>query len=261
MSTSDTANRMGSLFNDFLEAAKAIEERPALEAHIRDAEADRDRAQSEVIFVNNRLTEAGNTIAELRTKVAQLEADLARATFRETEARNSMDLVLGALKETMNNAKAAVELVEPPVPEPVPVQPEVTIDAAFPYEVRTEEQHNMAGMFSGPAPTNPPSLSGGADEGYTFPSSGGVTVGDATQSPYGTPPAAVPAPAGETASAYWTEPRREEQVWSEPIPVKPYAGQPYWMKSSSMTWATWEAGGGAVPHWVDRTGPGFDTIL
>ncbi len=258
MSTSDTANRMGSLFNDFLEAAKAIEERPALEAHIRDAEADRDRAKSEAQFANERLTAAGDTIAELRTKVAELEAALAQATFREKAARDSMDLVLGALKETMNNAKAAVELVEPPTPEPVPA--EVTINESFPYDDRldrpyesarpVEQYHSTAGMFSGPAPTNPPSLSGGAD------------AGDATPSLYGTPPAAAPAPVGETASAYWNEPRREESVApSTFVDPKPYAGQPYWMKPSNMPWATWEAGGGAVPHWVDRTGPGFDTIL
>lgn len=257
--TSDTANRMGSLFNDFLEAAKAIEERPALEARIIEAEVARDRARSEANFANERLASAGDTIVDLRAKVAELEAALAQATFREKAARDSMELVLGALKETMSNAKAAVELVEPPAPEP---QPEVTtIDVPFPYESRAEEHHNMSGLFSGPAPTNPPSISGGADEDYTFPSSGGVTVSDATPSLYGTPPAADPVPPAETASAYWNEPRRSEPVAATSEPQRPYAGQPYWMKSSNITWATWEAGGGTVPHWVDRTGPGFDTLL
>lgn len=253
MSTSDTANRMGSLFNDFLEAAKAIEERPALEARIIEAEVARDRARSEANFANERLASAGDTIVDLRAKVAELEAALAQATFREKAARDSMELVLGALKETMSNAKAAVELVEPPAPEPVPVEPEVTIiDTPFPYEPRPVEQfHSTAGMFDGPQPVNPPSLSGGADAGEPNHPFGGPSAGDATPSLSGTPAAAPPVPAEAPACASLDEP-------GDPMP---YAGQPYWMKSSNITWATWEAGGGAVPHWVDRTGPGFDTIL
>ena len=215
----DTAavDRMGSLFNDFLAAAEAIKQRPQLEAKVADAEAQRDRAKAEAQFANDRLEDEQIRNDALRAKVAQLEADLAQATFREKEARDNLGLVVDTLKGAMSNAKAAIELVEPPVVEP-----------PSPVEASTTTELPGAYPWNEPVPPNPTMLS----TGDIAPASDIAPTVEA--SPYGTPQAAAPVPVEDTAS-------------------KPYSDKPYWVKPDAVSWKTWTEGGGDKAPWIKET--------
>lgn len=214
MTDNTAVDRMGSLFNDFLAAAEAIKERPQLEAKVREAEANRDRADASARFMEERYNNLAADYDAIKAKLAVLEADLAQATFRETEVRNKLEAVVSVLKDTMSEAKAAVELVEPPAPvvEPTPEQAEVTIDVPFPYTTNTTSAQ----------PSDRPTLSSGDGAGDATPTLSGITL-DA-------PPVPAEAPA-----------------------FKPYFDKPYWLKPDNLSWRDWTNGGGDRAPWVKET--------
>ena len=124
--TMDTPHTTG-LFAELLAGAQAVQERPTILA-------ERDRAKAELEAANDRLNEyrtwhddMARQINDLKAAADAKEAELAQATFRESQVRTQLEMLVDAFKTVVGDAQAAVELVTPK-PEPVPVpQPEPSV--------------------------------------------------------------------------------------------------------------------------------------
>src|SRR5271166_1189545 len=109
---------MNTVFAAFAEAARALEEKPLLEATVATARMERDTARSALdtmLELHN-----ANMIERLalQDRITTLEASLDSATFREKEAGDKLALVAAVLKDSMKATADVVELVEP-TPQPV----------------------------------------------------------------------------------------------------------------------------------------------
>ena len=209
-------NATHSLFAELLEGAKALEERPTLIA-------DRDKAKAESDFHKARLDEykiwhddMSKQIADLKATIEAKEADLVQATFRESQVRSQLEMLVGAFKTVVGEAQAAVELVEPPKPATPDVPSNVT-------EAQPTEAQPAATPFEGSeavADTSP-----SQDTSDTSQGSNTIAANTSDSEVSGNIPAGAPTPNA-------TAPR------------------PYWAKPTAMKWSEWISKGGERAPWV-----------
>lgn len=240
---SDNSN-VGAVFAAFVEAQKAMQRLPEAEAELArkagELQVTYDRLQAQ-FEANDKLMAKLN---DLQSALAAKEAELAQATFRETEARGKLDTLVSVLKGTVDEATAAIDLVQPPKQqetEPAPVNPAPDPDFGF-YGEQS-------------APTTPPSAPADTDGSNSpvssAPSDGGgeVDIPGVYHHSIGfvheTPEAA------RSPEEFPTTATGSESNGSPPTQsAAPYANKGYWEKPDGMTWQAWAAGGGNVPYWV-----------
>jgi hypothetical protein len=120
---------MSTLFSEFAAAYEAIRQLPILEAKAAEALAAQEKAVDDLCTIKDQLVDRDTEIANLALKLAEAEAALAQATFREKEAGDKLEVILGAVKSIVGEGSAAVSLVEPPVVS-VPPIPSTSTDTS-----------------------------------------------------------------------------------------------------------------------------------
>jgi len=233
----DTPNTHG-LFAELLAGAKAVQELPQIIA-------ERDIAKSDVEFQKGRLSQtqteldkANAALTEQELRIKALEAELAQATFRETEVRAKLETLVSSFKNVIGEVKAAAELatelVEPtPAPQPEPVA------------VAPETQYNLEHVISPFVDANvSPSGSYDATSGTTQGLTGDTTPSTSVEQPSSLFTQTSP-PSDTTESGSDTT----ETPFVGALPPDPI-NKPYWEKPTNTTWREWINSGGERAPWV-----------
>jgi len=126
-------------FNGFIEAAQALKDRPALETKIADLESQVSYLQANNDATHSAYQALTDQHGEKISRIKELEAALADATFRERQVRDQLHTVQQAVS-------SLVSTITPPAPEPVPVP---TGTGTEPVAVRPESDD----FLSSPKPT------------------------------------------------------------------------------------------------------------
>src|SRR5690242_9505161 len=127
-------NSVNAVFNAFVEAQKAMQRLPEVEAELARKAGELQVTYEKLGNAYDVEDKLNRELAEMRNLLAAREAELAQATFRETEARGKLDTLVSVLKGTVDEATAAIDLVQPPKqpePEPAPVNPAPDPDFGF----------------------------------------------------------------------------------------------------------------------------------
>lgn len=212
-----TESRTQGLFAELLEGARALEERPALEAKIADAQSARDYAMATAKFAEERYAALAADYDRIKAELATKEAELAQATFREKEAGDKLEVLVDAFKSVSRKVNESVELVAPePKPElesmpaPTPVA-----DTSTTSTTAGEVSTDLPGTY----PWNKPEVTEVAVTSNPDPISVASTD------------TGMPSTVDTSAS-------------------KPHADKPYWFKPDSLTWREWIDGGGERAPWL-----------
>ena len=270
----------------FTSAFGSVAKVKELEAKIADLSADRDHAYSDATSAHERADRITADNDTLRSRLAELEAALNDATFREGEVRGKLEMLVSTFKSVVGEAQAAVELIEPP---PV-VAPETSLDehlsineriAETPMAVadpvignptepatleasQTSETSNgngwqskiaekAFGNYEDQATSNPTPTVPVDDHGLSATSSSVETDETSASmvlrpfSASSTTPPDTPAPPSSTES-----PATPSDTASSPSDTKKHWNRSaFWEKPELMSWNEWYSGGGLLPNWLD----------
>jgi hypothetical protein len=258
------------LFAELLEGANALAQRPTLIAEkdqaIAEAKAAHDRAES----FANRLWQREAEISDLKAKLEEKEAALAQATFQHSELGSKLSLVASVLKDVMGNATAAMELVEPPKPEPELVIGEpVTVEGVKTYDpdpTPSTEASQSSDTNLGSTTTNSEKQVGGPvdlpgtfihSEGFIETKVGEHSIIEPTrgepfvtspedQSASGPTASSMDAPSAVAAPATGSSSADTPAVNSTAASLP----KPYWEKPKDEEWFSWAKAGNDVAPWV-----------
>ena len=240
--------QVNAVFNAFVEAQKAMDAVPVLEAELQKTNALFARSESELEFTREKVTARDETIASLQSKIAELEANLDAASKSGKELSDRLSVVVDALRGVTKSANEAVELVAPtpvPVVEPPTVQPvdsaeqvtDVPLWARKPSDwdssYPTKQEQNRP--FAVPASsTNSISEPGRSSE---------VGVVDTDHEGQSVP---HPTVASEPTSQWPNAPTNSA---GPSVSARLYEGQSYWEKPTDMSYDEWASKGGEMPPW------------
>lgn len=224
-------SRTQGLFAELLEGARALEERPGLEAKIADAEAASARANAAAKFAEERYAALAADYDRIKAELAAKEAELAHATFREKEAGDKLAVLVGAFKSVNREINETVELVAPePKSEPVPT-PEPTSTTST---TAGESSTDLPGVY--------PWDQGMIPDTYNEPTATDVASDKTTE--VAVTPQEGPTSDTSASTIGMTTPTADTSVF------KPYADKPYWLKPDSLSWRDWTNGGGDRAPWL-----------
>jgi uncharacterized coiled-coil protein SlyX len=281
---------VNAVFTAFVEAQKAMDRLPELEAKLAVAEQTAQHLNTAVDHHKATIDDREATIEALNTKVASLEAALAQATFREKEVRDQRQVLLDAVRGIVKEVTETTALVDPP-PLPVETTASPPTEDSVPLDPTPHSTSGPSGgsvavsVQSDPAiptggPTGPASITGDG-----WPSYDSGSVGQSASDPTG--PGSV-ATTGEPISPSTAEATRNSDgpfasstagqstsaVSAEATPAEASSTQQsassadtrviasppkdYWLKPSSMTWRQWQSYGNLIPHWIDPASDGMD---
>ena len=241
----DTSATHG-LFAELLEGAKALEERPTILAERDNAKREAEQHKGTVDQYKQWHEDMATQIAQLKEALANKEADLDHATFREGQVRAQLEMLVGAFKTVVGEAQAAVELVEPKPAADVAVATEVTQSAAVPFQGDTASQVKDSNDTSG-SNTVTGNLTA-TEQPDTVQAAGTVSNGgNGASDPFATNPASSEpsSQAAGTDTAPTGNSADTNQAQGNPN------AKAYWNKPTSETWRSWTASGGERPHWVE----------
>lgn len=225
------------LFAELLQGAKALEERPQLEARIRDLESDRDYALQESFAAKDEAQRLREHLSSLEARIAEREAALAQATKSAEDAQNTLTQIVGLVKGISDDVGAVVSLAEPPVP-PMP----------YASTSDTTGGYSLDPIGEGVVVTSVEADRGPSEE---FPASDGASPTGSVfeRDPFAnsiyhheeTTPNPTPTAGGD---AEWSTPNATE------VTPNTVGNKPYWTKPDHQTWQSWLAEGGDLAPWV-----------
>ena len=254
----------------FTSAFGSVAKVKELEAKIADLSADRDHAYSDATSAHERADRITADNDTLRSRLAELEAALNDATFREGEVRGKLEMLVSTFKSVVGEAQAAVELIEPtPVPEPPPMavaDPVIgnptepaTLEASQTSETsngngwQSKIAEKAFGNYEDQATSNPTPTVSVDDHGLSATSSSVETDETSASmvlrpfSASSTTPPDTPAPPSSTES-----PATPSDTASSPSDTKKHWNRSaFWEKPELMSWNEWYSGGGLLPNWLD----------
>lgn len=283
---------VNNVFNAFVEAQRAMQRLPEAEAELAKAKGELGVTYDKLDRAYMGQSNLQDEIYRLRDELAAKEAALSDATFREEQTRNQLQMLVGTLKSVVGEAHAAVELVEPPKPEPVveavSVDPNAgSVSAASGTDTQglsrdippagqggTEPSGDVDWRAQRDAnPTQADSTSGmtttsagiGGSEPYSPFTDGAQPTSPSTASTSGDSGSATELPGrfpwekeenrnSDPSNVPAPAPTAQTPDASTTAPSKPYAGRAYWHKPDSMTWAEWMSKGGDKAPWVNSDG-------
>jgi chromosome segregation ATPase len=209
-------------------AKQAMEENPQLKTTVQELTKMLDSLQHDHGALRDHHETVIGERAMLETKLAEKEAELEAARFREQTAMEKLNTVVSTLKGAVNALM--------PSPDPVADQPEPELVQQS-AEVLTEAP--AAPINEGPLAIG--QIEDIASEMLSQPNSvvNADTIMDEIERM---------AQAKDTVPS--TEPPQPEiNVPTVPQP-KPYFGKPFSFKPDAVTWPEWVAGGGSRPWWL-----------
>ncbi len=243
--------QMSSFFDEMLEAAKAKEALPTIQA-------ERDHAISRQQFLEQRVEHLGNMVAQLQSQLDAKEVALRDATKSATSNKGNLDLLLDEVRKAMGQVMVATDIVDPK-----PVEPEVV---ELPNPLGTGQSAQTTGGDTSRPTTvaddgreyyvqQPPFVDPTSSTG-NGPSTG---IGEATQTPSGqsdaNPTVTPSAPAQDSPAPTTTASPTDAST----SPFKPDP-KPYWLKPSNLTWGEWKERGNDVPYWASDDADVMNTV-
>ncbi len=254
------------LFNGLLEAGKALEELPQVKKEHASVIKDRDAIandRDEQLFT---IMERDEEIAQLKADLARREAELASATFRESEASakiNNLRAILGTSEpvpvvatEPMSEPHVCAktgglcEAIAEPVgqPQAADSQSDSTTLAEDRADAWTYKPFAEPETVNDVGPGSAWQLEAEAN-GRAGASSVPLSGPDSQATTYGV------VEEGQFISHDPQEPKSVLEIAQdsfkaamEPQP-KPYADRPHWQKPGTLSWHDWIKGGGEKPYW------------
>ena len=250
--------QVNAVFNAFVEAQKAMDTVPVLEAELQKTNAQLARSESELEFNREKVTARDETIASLQSKIAELEASLDSATKSGKEMSDRLSVVVDALRGVSKDIGESLELVAPapvPVAEPTPIQSvasaEQVTDIPETYRpwdssYHTKSEQNVRSYSDRealrPLAGLPPSSTSSTYEPGRSSEDG---VADMDHDDWGQSVSHPTAPS-EPISQWPNAPT----VSAAPsVSVRQFEGQSYWDKPSDMSYDEWASKGGEMPPW------------
>ena len=211
------------IFDTFIAAKQALDQLPAIKEELHTVRNDLTEANARVADRDELIEIYKLELESLKSSLAAKEAELASATFRETEATGKLNSLRDILSVGVGHTVAAA------------ATPVVTESAAV------ESNPNLAPV---PAPAETP-----------FPIAQEVHA--QAQEPEGL---LAPDIAGLYDPQLATDPNAPANHIVIHIPdgaapntqdaMKPHIGKPYWDKPTTMGWGEWSNGGGEVAPWM-----------
>ena len=107
---------------DLVEMAKATERLPYAEQELSEARQEITAKADTIQRLELKLMDRANEITNLHARIRDLEVSRDDAEFRFLEAEDRTNRALDFIKTTFGNAGSLIQALEPPKPEPVPVQ-------------------------------------------------------------------------------------------------------------------------------------------
>jgi len=264
---------MSTVFAGFVEAAKALEEKPALLREVELHKSARDQALAAMDQMKEDIATKAKAIADLQARISDLEASLDVASKSQKDTGSKLEVILSAVKGIMGEVNAAVSLVEP---EPNPTVPSAATSETAPIasaestvSALPSDGHQHIEDYSHPTvpSTDTQSPSAPATEGQgPAEGSGNASLGQSEPNPTvsstdGTsgiaPQGDTPTPDGSPApqSADVSQPSQHgigttiEHV-AEDNRVVPHP-RPYWTKPNDVSWENWVHNGGESAPWIN----------
>jgi len=285
---------MSTVFAGFVEAAKALEEKPALLREVELHKSARDQALSAMDQMKEDIAAKAKAIADLQARISDLEASLDVASKSQKETGSKLEVILSAVKGIMGEVNAAVSLVEPESNPTVPSAatsetaptasaestasalpsdgPQHVEDYSHPTVPSTDTQSPGAsatvgqgpaegsdGVSSGQSEENPQKStalgSGGEGQSEANPT---VSSTDGTSgiAPQGDTPTPVGSPVQQSADA--SQPSQHgigTTIEHVAEDTRPVPhSKPYWTKPTDVSWENWVHNGGESAPWINVKG-------
>ena len=114
-----------TFFDQIISAKAALDAQPRLEAEIASYKAELTAASSAIQSLNLELDSRATVTNDLQKRIAELEAGLNESRKSEADTSARLSLLVDTLRDLSGNIGVALNVVEPPKPEPVTVVAEV----------------------------------------------------------------------------------------------------------------------------------------
>jgi hypothetical protein len=208
MSTTDM-----SIFDTFIAAKQALDELPTVKAELETAKSEIKNLSSECDTSMLQVMERDEEITKLRATLATREAELASATFRETEATAK----IANLRSILGPIESVSVVAAEPVTE---TKPETgSFDCTTADEVGSRAQDEEV------KPTQP------------SPSAGESPAKEETNT-------------YEPTVEDWRSFKTATATLPSLVDPRPFLDRPHWQKPSNISWQEWITKGGERPHWM-----------
>lgn len=226
-------NTSHELVNFFVDASKALEERPGLERKLRELSDALEITNDTLHSKDERIDQQLSDISNLKAQLVQLERDKEAAEYAALEAKDQAEKLIRSIGEVMKGAAAADAILNP-TPEPLPQTSSTTAES----HGDGAEQSDSSSVQAGPSSVSSDSATG-SDGGNHSPS-----TEDNSR------PKADDALSQENQSHDASSTHMSSAESTTGASTKPYSGQDYWDKPNDMSWSHWIAGGGERGPWV-----------
>lgn len=183
------ATNMSSFFDELVEAKRAVESLPIVQSQLDELNSKHLELANDHQNALDHADQLQRVIDAQKAELAEKEAALSDATFRESGVRAQLEMLVGTFKTVIGEASSAVDLVEP---KPLPVVGAPTIAPTTDFV-----GNDTAAKPSGERDTDPTSAAA-SNIGTTMQTEGpnateGSSAGLASLTP-------------NTASPYWLKP-------------------------------------------------------
>ncbi len=212
-----------NFIHSLVEMSKAFEELPTVKSELNDCKAENDAAYKMVQSREEAIQRYKAEIEALQAKVRDTEAQRDDAELRFLEADDRTHKALDFIKTTFGSAGSVIQSLEPPAPEPVPVAEPVP--EAQPVPVEQSPYYNPPMQEQGqsePSPTPAPVAQTGTGTESVTSSSEGQSEANPTVEAHSAPTESVATPSNVSESVsqpddvgYHNEPTFDGQDWTK----------------------------------------------
>lgn len=214
------------LANFFVEASKALEERPQIIAKLAETEESLAICRDTNYGKDEQISHLRADMDNLHAELIKAKAEKETAEYAALEAKEQAEKLIASIRDVMRGA-AAVDAILNPTPEPSKPTAETSGEPAVSSALASE-------------PSSEP-LAGSS------PSSGEAVSSEITavDRPLADVSKNIPAESVASNSVGSTT-----NVSSDPT-TKPYATLEYWRKPDALSWKSWINGGGEKAPWIN----------
>lgn len=266
----NVTSRFSGMFNDFLTAAKAMEQLPQLEAKVAAAEAERDQHKAHADTANAHADMLADQVRNLQSKIASLEASLDAISKSKSDVEDRLHVVMDTIHGIGRHVSDTVALVEPP---PVPTVPAPAAQAGPADGGTTEQPDQGEGKTEDQSDSHPTSTpsgeqgSGPTASGETGHSDSGQSTTHPTQDANATSPNAsevansaygpfASSTEGQSPDVASVDPfGLKDQATGTPSPASPSTDasrRSWYLKPDNRPWDDWIADGNDAPPWMKQ---------
>jgi hypothetical protein len=140
--------------HSLVEMAKAYDTLPSVEHALSEARHEIDHKSNTIQRLELKLMDRASEIDSLHAEIRRLEVARDDAELRFLESDDVASTLKGILKKLVGDAQGVLKAVEPPLPEPTPIEPfSPTTSSSDPVEVKTEVTDPIAAQVASTSTT------------------------------------------------------------------------------------------------------------